>query len=98
MFQDLLAHEDVVILIAARPAEARWIAKAMVCIGSNQQRPCFQCEHCVSIENDRHIDVLAIPEHELQDPQVIESLRRGPVSAQRKVIIIGPAMDRGTRT
>ncbi len=76
---------------------ARIIARALNCIGSDglgtaTASPCGICEPCVSIANDRHIDVIemdAASRTGVEDVRdVIEGGRYKAVSARYKVYII----------
>ncbi len=76
---------------------ARIIARALNCIGSDGTggptvEPCGVCEHCVSIAEDRHVDVIemdAASRTGIDDiRELIEGVRYKPVSARYKVYII----------
>ena len=76
---------------------ARIIARALNCVGPDGQggptpQPCGQCEFCVSIAQDRHVDVIemdAASRTGVADiRELIESVRYRPVSARNKVYII----------
>ncbi len=76
---------------------ARIIARALNCIGPDGQSgptitPCGECEHCTSIAEDRHVDVIemdAASRTGIDDiRELIESVRYKPVSARNKVYII----------
>ena len=76
---------------------ARIIARALNCIGSDGKggptaEPCGVCEHCISISNDNHMDVIemdAASRTGVDDiREVIEGVRFKPVSARYKVYII----------
>ncbi len=76
---------------------ARIIARALNCIGPDGQggptiTPCGECEHCVSIAEDRHVDVIemdAASRTGIDDiRELIESVRYKPVSARNKIYII----------
>ncbi len=80
-----------------KTSTARIIARALNCIGRDGNggptpELCGACEHCVSIAEDRHVDVIEMDAasrtgnddvHEL-----IESVRYRPISARHKVSII----------
>jgi DNA polymerase-3 subunit gamma/tau len=76
---------------------ARLIARALNCIGPDGKggptvTPCGQCEHCRSIAEDRHVDVIEMDaaSHagvgEIRD--LTDGVRYRPVSARHKVYII----------
>lgn len=76
---------------------ARIIARALNCIGPDGQAgptpsPCGMCEHCKSIAEDRHIDVVemdAASRTSVDDVRsVIEGARYKAVSARYKVYIV----------
>lgn len=76
---------------------ARIIAKALNCIGTDQQggptiSPCGECSNCVSITEDRHVDVLemdAASRTGVDDIRsLIETVHYAPASARYKVYII----------
>ncbi|HEU0215979.1 MAG TPA: DNA polymerase III subunit gamma/tau [Stellaceae bacterium] len=73
---------------------ARIIARALNCIGTGGPTvsPCGQCEHCRSIAEDRHVDVIemdAASRTGVDDiRELTEGMRYRPVSARFKVYII----------
>ncbi len=76
---------------------ARIIARALNCVGEDGQgnptpQPCGKCEFCVSIAQDRHVDVIemdAASRTGVADiRELIEGVRYRPVSARMKVYII----------
>ncbi len=76
---------------------ARIIARTLNCIGADGGGgptidPCGVCEHCVSIAEDRHVDVIemdAASRTGIDDiRELIEGVRYKPVSARYKVYII----------
>ena len=76
---------------------ARIIARALNCVGADGKggptaEPCGVCEHCISISNDNHMDVIemdAASRTGVDDiREVIEGVRFKPVSARYKVYII----------
>lgn len=80
-----------------KTTSARIIAKALNCVGPDgtggpTPDPCGVCESCVSIAQDRHIDVMemdAASRTGVDDVrELIESVRYRPVSARKKVYII----------
>ena len=80
-----------------KTSTARIIARALNCIGEDgtggpTPNPCGACDHCVSIAEDRHVDVIemdAASRTGIDDVrELIESVRYRPVSARYKVYII----------
>ncbi|UQY80790.1 DNA polymerase III, gamma/tau subunit [Candidatus Hepatincola sp. Av] len=76
---------------------ARIIAKALNCIGKDGKgditlNPCGVCENCVSITEDRHMDIIemdAASRTGVDDVRgIIENAKYNPVSARYKVFII----------
>ena len=76
---------------------ARIIARALNCIGADGEggptiSPCGVCDSCVSIREDRHVDVIemdAASRTGVDDVrELIEGVRYRPVSARYKVYII----------
>jgi DNA polymerase-3 subunit gamma/tau len=76
---------------------ARILARAFNCIGPDGKggptaSPCGQCEHCLAIAEDRHVDVIemdAASRTGVGDMrELIEGVRYRPVSARYKVYII----------
>ena len=76
---------------------ARIIARALNCVGSDGKGgptvdPCGVCDNCVSIRDDRHVDVFemdAASRTGVDDVrELIEGVRYRPVSARYKVYII----------
>jgi DNA polymerase-3 subunit gamma/tau len=76
---------------------ARIIARALNCIGVDGQggptvSPCGQCEHCLGIAEDRHVDVIemdAASRTGVDDiRELTDGMRYRPVSARFKVYII----------
>ena len=76
---------------------ARIIARALNCVGLDGAggptvSPCGQCEHCRSISEDRHVDVIemdAASRTGIDDiRELTEGMRYRPVSARFKVYII----------
>ncbi|HLF58927.1 MAG TPA: DNA polymerase III subunit gamma/tau, partial [Alphaproteobacteria bacterium] len=76
---------------------ARIIARALNCVGPDGTggptvEPCGVCEHCRSIAEDRHVDVIemdAASRTGVDDiRELIEGVRYRPVSARYKVYII----------
>ena len=76
---------------------ARIIARALNCTGADGNggptiQPCGECNNCISISEDRHIDVIemdAASRTGVDDVrELIESVRYRPVSALYKIYII----------
>lgn len=76
---------------------ARILARAFNCIGPDGSggptaSPCGQCEHCVAIAEDRHVDVIEMDAASRTGVgdirELIEGVRYRPVSARYKVYII----------
>lgn len=76
---------------------ARIIAKALNCIGTDGKgditlNPCGVCENCLSITEDRHMDIIemdAASRTGVDDVRaIIENAKYNPVSARYKVFII----------
>jgi DNA polymerase III subunit gamma/tau len=76
---------------------ARIIARALNCVGADGAggptvSPCGQCEHCTSIAEDRHVDVIemdAASRTGVDDiRELTDGMRYRPVSARFKIYII----------
>lgn len=76
---------------------ARIIARSLNCAGPDgldgpAVKPCGQCDNCISIRDDRHVDVIemdAASRTGVDDVrELIEGVRYRPVSARYKVYII----------
>lgn len=76
---------------------ARIVARALNCVGPDGKGgptvdPCGVCEHCVSIAEDKHLDVIEIDAASNNSVQnvreLIEAVRYRPVSARYKVYIV----------
>ena len=76
---------------------ARILARALNCVGPDgtggpTAEPCGQCEHCLAIAEDRHVDVIemdAASRTGIDDiRELIEGVRYRPVTARTKVYII----------
>ena len=96
---DRLAHAYLLTGVrgVGKTSTARIIARALNCIGEDgtggpTPDPCGVCDHCVSIAEDRHVDVIemdAASRTGIDDVrELIESVRYRPVSARFKVYII----------
>ena len=96
---DRLAHAWLLTGVrgVGKTSTARIIARALNCIGEDGNGgptpdPCGACDHCVSIAEDRHVDVIemdAASRTGVDDVrELIESVRYRPVSARYKIYII----------
>ena len=96
---DRLAHAYLLTGVrgVGKTSTARIIARALNCIGEDgtggpTPEPCGKCDHCISIAEDRHVDVIemdAASRTGIDDVrELIESVRYRPVSARYKVYII----------
>ena len=96
---DRLAHAWLLTGVrgVGKTSTARIIARALNCVGEDGSggptpEPCGACDHCVSIAEDRHVDVIemdAASRTGIDDVrELIESVRYRPVSARYKVYII----------
>ncbi len=80
-----------------KTSSARIIAKGLNCIGPDGKggmtpNPCGQCQHCIDIANDSHIDVIEIDAASNTGVdnvrEIIEGAKYNPVSARFKIYII----------
>ena len=96
---DRLAHAYLLTGVrgVGKTSTARIIARALNCIGEDgtggpTPETCGVCDHCISIAEDRHVDVIemdAASRTGIDDVrELIESVRYRPVSARYKVYII----------
>ena len=96
---DRLAHAYLLTGVrgVGKTSTARIVARALNCIGEDgtggpTPEPCGACDHCISIAEDRHVDVIemdAASRTGIDDVrELIESVRYRPVSARYKVYII----------
>ncbi len=96
---DRLAHAYLLTGVrgVGKTTTARILARALNCIGADGAggptiTPCGECEHCVAIAEDRHVDVLemdAASRTGVDDiRELIEGVRYRPVSARYKIYIV----------
>jgi len=94
-----LAHAFILTGVrgVGKTTTARIIARALNCVGADGSggatpAPCGVCEHCTSIAEDRHVDVIemdAASRTGVDDiRELIEGVRYRPVSARYKLYII----------
>lgn len=97
--QNRLAHGFMLTGVrgVGKTTTARILARAFNCIGIDGQggptaSPCGQCEHCVSIAEDRHVDVIEMDAASRTGVgdirELIEGVRYRPISARFKIYII----------
>ena len=97
--QGRLAHAFILTGVRGigKTTTARLVARALNCIGADGNggptvEPCGVCEHCVSIAESRHVDVLemdAASRTGVDDiREIIEGVRYAPGSARFKIYII----------
>jgi DNA polymerase-3 subunit gamma/tau len=96
---DRIAHAFVMTGIrgTGKPTTARIIAKGMNCIGADGNggpttEPCGVCEHCTSIMEGRHVDVMEMDAASRTGVgdirEIIESVHYAATSARFKIYII----------
>ncbi|MHA1107934.1 MAG: DNA polymerase III subunit gamma/tau, partial [Alphaproteobacteria bacterium] len=80
-----------------KTSTARIISRALNCIGADgaggaTAEPCGQCEHCIAITADRHVDVLEMDAASRTGVgdirELIDGVRYRPTSARYKIYII----------
>lgn len=97
--KDRLAHGFMLTGVrgVGKTTTARILARAFNCVGPDGQggptaSPCGQCEHCVSIAEDRHVDVIEMDAASRTGVgdirELIEGVRYRPISARFKIYII----------
>lgn len=97
--KDRLAHGFMLTGVrgVGKTTTARILARAFNCVGVDGQggptaSPCGQCEHCVSIAEDRHVDVIEMDAASRTGVgdirELIEGVRYRPISARFKIYII----------
>ena len=94
--QGRVAHAFVLTGVrgVGKTTTARIIAKGLNCLSADGPTvsPCGQCDNCLAIGNDRHVDVIemdAASRTGVDDiREIIEGVRYKPVSARFKVYII----------
>ena len=97
--KDRLAHGFMLTGVrgVGKTTTARILARAFNCIGVDGKggptaSPCGQCEHCVSIAEDRHVDVIEMDAASRTGVgdirELIEGVRYRPISARFKIYII----------
>ncbi len=98
--RDRLAHAFILTGVRGigKTTTARIIARALNCTGADGSQqsptitPCGECEACLAIAEDRHVDVLEMDAasrtgvDDIRD--IIEGVKYAPVSARYKVYII----------
>jgi DNA polymerase-3 subunit gamma/tau len=97
--QGRLAHAFMLTGVrgVGKTTTARILARAFNCIGVDGKggptaQPCGQCEHCLAIAEDRHVDVIEMDAASRTGVgdirELIEGVRYRPVSARYKIYII----------
>ena len=92
--QDRLSHAYLFSGLrgSGKTSTARIFAKALVCDQGPSSTPCEVCEHCLSANENRHIDIIemdAASNRGIDDiRELIESTKYKPSSARFKIFII----------
>jgi len=92
--QDRLSHAYLFSGLrgSGKTSTARIFAKALVCDQGPTSTPCEVCEHCLSANENRHIDIIemdAASNRGIDDiRELIESTKYRPTSARFKIFII----------
>jgi len=92
--QDRLSHAYLFSGLrgSGKTSTARIFAKALVCENGPTSTPCETCEHCLSANENRHIDIIemdAASNRGIDDiRELIESTKYKPSSARFKIFII----------
>lgn len=92
--QDRLSHAYLFSGLrgSGKTSTARIFAKALVCDQGPTSTPCEVCEHCISANENRHIDIIemdAASNRGIDDiRELIESTKYKPTSARFKIFII----------
>lgn len=92
--QDRLSHAYLFSGLrgSGKTSTARIFAKALVCDQGPTSTPCEVCEHCLSANENRHIDIIemdAASNRGIDDiRELIESTKYKPTSARFKIFII----------
>lgn len=92
--QDRLSHAYLFSGLrgSGKTSTARIFAKALVCEEGPSSTPCERCEHCMSANENRHIDIIemdAASNRGIDDiRELIESTKYKPSSARFKIFII----------
>jgi DNA polymerase-3 subunit gamma/tau len=77
---------------SGKTSTARIMAKALLCAQGPTSRPCEECEHCLSTNSNKHLDVIemdAASNRGIDDiKDLIEHTKYKPSSARFKVFII----------
>ncbi len=89
-----LAHAFVLTGVrgVGKTTAARIIARALNCAHGPTTEPCGQCEHCVAIAEDRHMDVIemdAASRTKVDEMrELLDGVRYRPTSARYKIYIV----------
>ena len=92
--QDRLSHAYLFSGLrgSGKTSTARIFAKALICEQGPTATPCETCEHCISANENRHIDIIemdAASNRGIDDiRELIESTKYKPTSARFKIFII----------